>query len=165
MTAPFRRRSAPAASALAIHAAGSAAAMPGRPFVATVPGADAPLLPLDLPPGLTGVARERVARRQLRDAGCGAGLDLRPARLGAGRETWARMLVCEGTLRADWAAHVAPAGRRCRAVLPDYLALPAAPGLWVIELDEAGMVRARLGPEDGFAAESDLARALLEEAE
>jgi len=164
MTAPFRRRSAPAASALAIHAAGSAAAMPGRPFVATVPGADAPLLPLDLPPGLTGVARERVARRQLRDAGCGTGLDARPARLGPGRESWARMLVCDAALRADWAGRVAPAGRRCRAVLPDYLTLPAAPDLWVIETEAAGNVRARLGVEDGFAAEAGLARALLEDA-
>src|SRR6056297_3440596 len=164
MTAPFRRRSAPAASALAIHAAGSAAAMPGRPFVATVPGADAPLLPLDLPPGLTGVARERVARRQLRDAGCGTGLDARPARLGPGRESWTRMLVCDAALRADWAGRVAPAGRRCRAVLPDYLTLPAAPDLWVIETEAAGNVRARLGVEDGFAAEAGLARALLEDA-
>jgi len=164
MNALSLRRPAPAASALAIHEAGSGAALPGRPFVATVPGADAPLLPLELPEGLGGVARERVARRQLRDAGCGAGVDMRPARLGPGRETWARMLVCDGSLRADWAGRVAPAGRRCRAVLPDYLALPAAPDLWVIEADEDGTVRARLGVEDGFAAEAELARAMLDEA-
>ncbi|WP_104019462.1 hypothetical protein [Roseovarius nitratireducens] len=159
-----RRRSAHAAPSLAIHATESGAPLPDGPFVATVPGADAPLLPLDLPSGLKGVARERVARRQLRDAGCAAGLDLRPARLGPRRESWARMLVCDGVLRADWATLVAPAGRRCRAVLPDYLTLPAAPGLWVIEAGEGGTVRARLGLEDGFAAEPDLARALLEEA-
>jgi len=164
MNAPFRRRSAPAASALAIHEVGSGAAMPERAFVATVPGAEVPLLPLELPPGLKGVTRERVARRQLHDAGGGAGLDARPARLGPAREAWARMLVCDGALRADWAARVAPAGRRCRAVLPDYLALPAAPGLWVIEADEDAMVRVRMGVEDGFAAETELARALLDEA-
>lgn len=164
MIAPFRRRPAPVAPSLAIHPVESGAPQPQGAFVATVPGAAAPLLPLDLPPGLHGVARERVARRQLRDAGCGAGLDLRPARLGPGREAWVRMLVCDGAQRADWAAHVAPLGRRCRAVLPDYLVLPAAPGLWVIETDEAGGVRARLDIDDGFAAESDLARALLEEA-
>ncbi|MFB9148694.1 hypothetical protein [Roseovarius ramblicola] len=164
MTALSRRRSAPAASSLAIHAIGEAAPLPDGAFVATVPGEDAPLLPLDLPPGLKGIARERVARRQLRDAGCAAGLDTRPARLGPGREAWARMLVCDGTRRVDWAARVAEAGRRCRAVLPDYLALPAAPDLWVIETGAAGMVRARIGVRDGFSAEPDLARALLEEA-
>jgi general secretion pathway protein L len=164
MNALSRRRAAPAASPLAIHPVGGGAPQPAGAFVATVPGTEAPLLPLDLPPGVRGVARERVARRQLRDAGCGAGLDMRPARLGPGRETWGRMLVCEAGLRAGWAAEAAGAGRRCRAVLPDYLALPAAPGLWVIEAEAGGMVRARLGPDDGFAAEADLARALLEDA-
>lgn len=166
MIVPFRRRDAPAAPPLAIHAVEGGAPLPDGPFVATVPGAAAPLLPLDLPPGLRGVARERVARRQLRDAGCGAGLDLRPARLGPAREAWARMLVCDGALRVGWAGQVAAADKRCRAVLPDYLALPAAPGLWVIDGvgEGAGAVRARLGLEDGFAAEPDLALALLQEA-
>ncbi|MDZ7708811.1 MAG: hypothetical protein U5K36_00815 [Roseovarius sp.] len=161
------RRHRPAASSepsLAIHPVESAAPVPDGPFVATVPGADAPLLPLDLPPGLKGVARERVARRQLRDAGCGGGLDLRPARLGPGREAWARMLVCDAALRAQWTRQVAGAGKRCRAVLPDYLALPAARGLWVIDAWNEGAIRARLGVEDGFAAEPDLALALLQEA-
>lgn len=163
MKSPRRR---PASGpTLAIHPLESGAPLPDGPFVATVPGADAPLLPLDLPSGLRGVARERVARRQLRDAGCGAGLDLRPARLGGGGgDAWARMLVCDGARRAAWAGQVAGAGKRCRAVLPDYLALPAAKGLWVIDACNAGAVRARLGLEDGFAAEPDLALALLQEA-
>lgn len=166
MKSPRRRRSS--APALAIHPLESGAALPAAlpdgPFVATVPGADAPLLPLDLPPGLRGVARERVARRQLRDAGCAAGLDLRPARLSRGHDAWMRMLVCDGAQRAGWAAQVAGAGKRCRAVLPDYLALPAAKGLWVIDVWDDGAIRARLGVEDGFAAEPDLALALLQEA-
>ena len=161
------RRHRPAASSepsLAIHPVESGAPLPDGPFVATVPGSAAPLLPLDLPPGLRGVARERVARRQLFDAGCGAGLDLRPARLGRGHDAWVRMLVCDGAQRAEWAGQVAGAGKRCRAVLPDYLALPAAKGLWVIDAWDAGAIRARLGLEDGFAAEPDLALALLQEA-
>lgn len=160
MTLPFRRRSRPEA-ALALHDLGAGAPWPGRPFVALVPGAEAPLLPLDLPPGLSGPARERVARRQMRDALGPGTAEMRPARLGNAREGWQRMLVCEVGARAQWAARVA--GTACRAVLPDYLALPAAPGLWVIETG-AGPIRARLGPEDGFAAEDDLALALLEAA-
>lgn len=144
-----------------LHDLGAGVPLPGRPFVALVPGAEAPLLPLDLPAGLSGPARERVARRQMRDVLGPGAAEMRPARLGAAREGWRRMLVCDAAARAQWAARVA--GTACRAVLPDYLALPAAPGLWVIET-ETGQVRARLGPEDGFAAESDLALALLETA-
>jgi len=157
MILPFRRRSRPEA-ALALHDLGAAAPWPGRPFVALVPGAEAPLLPLDLPAGLSGPARERVARRQMRDALGPDGAEARPARLGAAREGWQRMLVCDAGARAQWAARVA--GTACHAVLPDYLALPAAPGLWVIETGDEGL-RARLGPEDGFTAEPELALALL----
>jgi len=159
------RKSRDAAAPLPVHNLGTGGAFPARPFVAVVPGEAVPLIPLDLPGALKGAARERVARRQLRDAygGAEAGLDARPARLGETPEAWHRMLVAEAGARADWARSVAPAGALCRAILPDYLALPAAPGLWVIEAD-AARIRARLGLGDGFAAEPDLALALLQEA-
>jgi general secretion pathway protein L len=161
MTLPFRRKARPE-TALVLHDLSRDAPLPERAFVLRVPGAEVPLLPLDLPPGLKGVARERVARRQVRDA-IGAGPEMRPARLGPAPEGWRRMLVVETKARGAWAARVA--GTACRAVLPDYLCLPAAAGLWVIETEGEGEgVRARLGPEDGFAAEPDLALALLEEA-
>jgi general secretion pathway protein L len=143
-----------------LHDLASGAPLPERAFVAVVTGAEAPLLPLDLPAGLKGAARERVARRQIRDA-IGSGPEMRPARLGPAPDGWQRMLVVAAERRAAWAARVA--GSACRAVLPDYLCLPAAPGLWVIETAGDGL-RARLGAEDGFAAEVDLALALLEEA-
>ena len=38
---------------------------PSGAHVAVVPGAQAPLLALELPDGLRGIARERVAQRQL----------------------------------------------------------------------------------------------------
>ncbi|GAW33312.1 gspL periplasmic domain protein [Roseovarius sp. A-2] len=158
------RPSRAAAASLPLHDLSTAGGLPDQPFVAVVPGESVPLIPLDLPGALKGTARERVARRQLRDAygGGETGLDARPARLGETPEAWQRMLVTEAATRADWARAAAPAGALCRAVLPDYLGLPAAPGLWVIEAD-AARIRARLGLEDGFAAEPDLALALLQE--
>lgn len=135
-------------------------------FVALVPGADAPLLTLSLPDALKGAAREGVAFRQLRDRlGAGAeALDLRPARLKGLEQRWSAVLAAERTAVAQWRAVAARGKGRCRAILPDYLALPAAPGLWTLAT-EAGanvmMVQARLGPQDGFSAESPLARQLI----
>ena len=50
---------------IALHALG--AEMPAGRHVVLVPGAEVPLLALDLPERLRGPAREDVARRQLRD--------------------------------------------------------------------------------------------------
>lgn len=158
-------RGAQGAAPLPVHDLTSGAALPQQPFVATVPGAEAPMVPLDLPAALRGQARERVARRQLRDVlgGSDAGLDARPARLGPAGERWQRMLVVEAAARATWAQTASAAGALCHAILPDYLALPAAPDLWVIDA-QGPCVRVRLGTQDGFSAEPDLALALLQEA-
>lgn len=137
--------------------------MPTAGFVATVPGTLAPLVPLDLPGALRGPARARVARRQLRDAYGGAdnAIDARPARLGDAADRWQAMLVVATQTRLGWARKAAAAGPLCRAILPDYLALPASRDLWVIEA--AGpLICTRLGLEDGFSAEPDLALALLQ---
>ncbi|MCA0203879.1 MAG: hypothetical protein LCH92_06020 [Proteobacteria bacterium] len=133
-------------------------APPAGPFVALVPGAEAPLIALTLPAALKGVAREDVARRQALDR-MGPGLDVRPARL-EGVEDWARVAVAERTQVLRWRGALGPAVARCRGLVPDYLALPAAPGLWVVEADRDGVV-ARLGPADGFAAEHALALRML----
>lgn len=153
---------------------GSGAPLPAGRFVALVPGAEAPLLQLSLPLALKGAAREKVALRQAQDrlgAGPGA-LLMRPARLTGEADGWSAVLVVENARIAGWRAQLARATRggrdgRCRAILPDYLALPAAPDLWTIELDTvpgrdgAAMVRARLGPGDGFSAEPALAALML----
>src|SRR6056297_2519329 len=99
------RPSRAAAAPLPLYDLSTGGALPVQPFVAVVPGEAVPLIPLDLPGALRGTARERVARRQLRDAygGGEAGLDARPARLGETPETWQRMLVAEAGARADWA--------------------------------------------------------------
>lgn len=131
---------------------------PAGPFIALVPGAEAPLIALTLPAALKGVAREDVARRQALDR-LGPGLDVRPVRLdGAGN--WSRVAVAERMQVLRWRGVLGPAATRCRGLVPDYLALPAAPGLWVIETDRDGVV-ARLGPADGFAAEPALAGRML----
>ena len=130
---------------------------PAGPFVALVPGAEAPLIALNLPATLKGAAREDVARRQAVDR-LGAGLDVRPARLGA--EDWSRVAVAERAQVLRWRGALGAAAARCRGLVPDYLALPAAPGFWVVAAERDGVV-ARLGPGDGFAGEHALAVRML----
>jgi len=102
---------------------------------------------LDLPAKLRGAAREAVAQRQLIDMlGPEAEmLQMRPFTLGGAGDGWGRVLVAD---RAQLAAWRGMAGRHCVALLPDYLALPIAEGLWTVA-GEGGHVRARFGPEDG----------------
>lgn len=136
---------------------------PAGRFVALVPGEEAVLIPLALPPGLRGPARLAVARRQAQDRLGTAALDLRPAPLGSGADAWGALLATDPAALARWRAALGPAARRARALIPDYLALPAAPGLWVLAAKE-GRLRARLGPADGFAAEAPLAALMLAQA-
>lgn len=163
----IRRRMPPALWLL-----GSATPMPSAAFVALVPGSEAPLMQLSLPPALKGAAREKVALRQAQDrlgARPGA-LLVRPARLSSRPDDWNAVILADNARVERWRAQVA--GKRCRAILPDYLGLPAAPGLWTVEhfrapgdtgSTEGGamMVRARLGVTDGFSAEPELAALLL----
>lgn len=144
--------------------------MPAAPFVALVPGSEAPLVQLSLPAGLKRDAREKVALRQAQDRlGARPGsLIIRPARLGSKPDEWRAVIVADSGLVAGWRAQVA--GARCRAILPDYLGLPASPELWTVELAEAvgqggaAMVRVRLGTVDGFSAEPALAAMMLRRA-
>jgi len=150
-------------ASLVVHDLDREVAFPAVGFVASVPGTEAPLVPLELPATLTGQARDRVARRQLRDAygGSDSGIDARPASLGDAADRWRAMLVVDRQARRDWAHKVASAGPLCQAILPDYLTLPASRDLWVIDVF-GQVIRARLGLDDGFTAEPDLALALLQ---
>ncbi len=145
------------------HILGTGAELPRSEFVALAPGANAPLLPLDLPPGLKGQTRERVAKRQLTDAygGSAGGAEIRLADLSGTKKLTSRGLVAAGRDRQAWCDEVKSAEGLCRAILPDYLALPTAVGCWTLEATD-GVIRARLGPEDGFTAEPDLALSMLE---
>ncbi|MDF0596409.1 type II secretion system protein GspL [Psychromarinibacter halotolerans] len=133
---------------------------PRGPHVALVPGADTPLLPVDLPDTLKGIARERVGRRLLAEA---LGLpsetvEIRPClRTASG---WDRAVVADAGQLADWRSRLMPG---CTALLPDFAALPCHARVWTV-LVEDGMVRARLGETDGFSAEPDLAALLLADA-
>lgn len=126
-----------------------------------VPGTAAPLLPVDLPAALRGRVREQVAWRQLKDlAGLTPALqEMRPYG-GSAAETWGRVLVVDSAQMREWRQQ---AGSVCRALLPDYLALPAAADLWVV-VNDGGNVRVRQGLTDGFSAEADLALLLLQRA-
>ncbi|UWQ93534.1 hypothetical protein K3727_21405 (plasmid) [Rhodobacteraceae bacterium M382] len=149
--------------------------------VVLVPGAEVLMLALDLPQGVRGAAREQVAWRQLRDdIGLGPDtVEMHPYR-GAGRpDGWTRVLVADAGLMAGWRARVGAA----RAVLPDYLALPTAPGLWVLALPPgngadtgsdsgsdsgpdsgSGTMQVRLGPDSGFSCEAGIAPLMLRRA-
>lgn len=161
--------------------------------VMLVPGQAVPVMALDLPAALRGQAREQVARRQLQEMTGLAPevLEMRPfvvPQKGGGQNArgqnggWQAALVAERAEVARWRQHAGKA----RAVLPDYLALPAAPDLWVLEWTDAaaaseteetpysagtetdsavsGQLRVRLGVSDGFTAEVDLAALLLQQA-
>lgn len=131
--------------------------------IALVPGAEAPLLPFDLPPGLRGMAREQIARRQFRDrAGLGEdAIELRPFHAPDGADRWTRAIVAGNERIADWR------GLTARAVLPDYLSLPSAEDIWTLATvpsvpDEPNdTIMARLGPYDGFSAAQSLATHLF----
>ncbi len=133
---------------------------PAGPHVAAIPGAEVPLLALDLPEKLRGMARERVAQRMLADrlAAPLDGLEIRPfVRKG---QPWTRALVAEASQLEAWREQLSG---DCLALVPDYALLPCAPGLWALEAQDEQVI-ARLGSEDGFAAEPELAAALLQEA-
>ena len=134
----------------------------GARQVGLVPGDQVPALALDLPRGLRGQARETVARRQLRDQ-LGTSEDslwMRPLDGASEGAAWTRALVADASRIAQWRDRAGPSGR---AVLPDYLALPAARDLWTLGgTDQA--VTARLGPADGFTAAPAVALALLDAA-
>lgn len=140
---------------------------PGAPAlkprqIGLVPGAEVPLLEVVLPAALRGHAREQVAERQIRDA-LAEGLDaieIRPFQPPDQQAGWSRVLVAD---RARLEAWRRLAGAGCRAVLPDYLALPAGAGIWTLART-GDTVLARLGPGDGFSASYPVAQRLLQRA-
>lgn len=137
-------------------------AMPLEPFVAMIRGADAPLHEFNLPKGLRGQAREKVARRQVAD---NLGLaqndvEVRPFLTGADKGLWTRAIVVASDKMATQRGKFA-AGRAL-AILPDYLTLPATTDVWVIEVQD-DTVKIRIGLNDGFSGEPDLALLQLAE--
>lgn len=137
------------------------APMPDRGQVALVPGGEVALLELELPKGLHGQAREQIARRQLLDR-IGLGddaVEMRPfqlTRVGG----WTKVMVADAARMLEWRKD---AGRKCKAILPEYLALPTCAGLWTMTQTLQG-VSIRLGPEDGFGASKDIALELITKA-
>ncbi len=136
--------------------------IPSEPFVALVPGSAVPLLRVDLPKALRGPARERVARRQINDrAGQQTNAtDIRPFSTTDGNAEWTRVLVADSAQVENWRQQFSAASKNCVALLPDYLALSAADDVWTIK-SVSGQTSARLGPADGFSAETDMASVLL----
>tara|TARA_R110002095_G_scaffold209289_1_gene195722 strand:+ start:729 stop:1946 length:1218 start_codon:yes stop_codon:yes gene_type:complete len=135
-------------------------AQPGPQQVAVVPGTEVSVLTLDLPPGLRGQAREQVARRQLLDrAGLTpANTQIRPIYAPKQGDSWFRVMVADTAVLERWKK---AAGAQCRAVLPDYLALPISIGVWTVAArDDVLMVRT--GADDGFTAQRELALTMLE---
>ena len=141
---------------------GAGATTPGARQVALVPGAEVPVLTLELPERLRGQAREQVARRQLRDRIVldPAQVEMRPFHAQGRAEAWTRVLVADADLVTGWRAAAGPA---CQAVLPDYLALPTTEALWTVTTTDQEVV-ARLGPTDGFAAAPDVAARMIQQA-
>lgn len=132
--------------------------VPNGAHVAVIPGTSLPLLPIALPDRLRGMARMRVAERHLIEQLSLPADDFEMHPYTAkGAKTWARVLVTDADAAAAWRTSL---GSGCIALLPDYLTLPTAPDVWSLDVQD-GRVAARLGLEDGFCAEPDLALALL----
>lgn len=129
--------------------------------VVLIAGDQVPLLSLDMPDTLRGAAREAVARRMVQDllGGAPGAIEMRPFQT-KGSAQWHRVLVADSADVATWCTGAGPG---CKAVLPDYLALPTAEGLWVVAGSD-NRISARLGPADGFTAAPPVALALLEKA-
>ncbi|GEM_PF-2560120 len=134
-------------------------------FVALIAGADAPLINFSLPAQLRGAARMEVLLRQVADRLSlpAREVEARPVKLTQTDERWTRSAVADRAQVAGWYQALGSAKARCQAIMPDYLALPCAEGLWVIAR-EGDQIMARLGLRDGFSAETDLAALLLEQA-
>ncbi len=157
MSRAARRGAATAPNFIHLDAPGRG--VPAAGHIALVPGGEAPLLALQLPPGLQGAAREQVAWRQLQDQ-LGLGRDQVEMRPYCGTDkaaSWTRALVAGTDLMRRWRAALDPG---CRALLPDYLALPASADLWVLAV-QGDRLQGRLGLMDGFSSELELARLML----
>ncbi|MEL7116732.1 MAG: type II secretion system protein GspL [Pseudomonadota bacterium] len=136
-------------------------APPGGAHVALVPGASAPVLPIELPPTLSGAAREQVAERQLIEQ-----LSLAPATFEMhplqpkSAKSWSHVVVLDSERAKQWRGATT---RATTALLPDYMALPTADGLWAIVVD-ADTVSVRIGADEGLSGERDLVEAQLSRA-
>lgn len=134
---------------------------PRSPHVVSVPGSELSVFPLDMPAGLRGAARERVALRQI-SAELGQDITrLRiwpmasPGEAGA----WSHVLIADRDLCDAWRRMCGPA---CAALLPDFLVLPWADGLWSFAESDGGQWVVRTGAVTGLSAEPEIARAMLE---
>jgi len=130
--------------------------------IGLVPGTQVPLLAVDLPAALRGHVREQVAERQMRDALAGGGdsIEIRPFHTPGQDRSWTRVLVASAKQLEAWRRMAGPA---CKAVLPDYLALPVGADIWTLASADQTIL-ARLGPEDGFSATPAVAARLLKDA-
>lgn len=132
---------------------------PKREHVLTIDGAEAPVMAVNIPARVRGVARLRVARQQIADR-----LGVPPASLSIMPTTndrdWSRLVVID---RARLSELSEGAGRKRRAILPDYLALPEVPGEFVV-FGRDGVVMVREGASNGFSAPDGVAPLMLRRA-
>ena len=136
---------------------------PRSPHVVSVPGSELSVFPLDMPAGLRGAARERVALRQI-SAELGqdiARLRIWPLASPGEAGAWSHVLIADRDLCDEWRRACGPA---CVALLPDFLVLPWAEGLWSFAESNDGQWVVRTGAVAGLSAEPEIARAMLDAA-
>ena len=136
------------------------AAMPRGRFVLMVPGQMVPIHTLRLPQGVTGQARQRIAKQDLSDRTGEPAESFEVIFLDTEDPASTRVLACDRAALADWCACDLARARNCAAVLPDYLALPGAAGHVSVRQD-GETLRVRIGTKDGFTAPAGLSDALL----
>jgi general secretion pathway protein L len=139
--------------------------LPDGPFVGLIDGAMVPLLSFVLPKGLKGNARRDVAMRQLRDQiGTAAqSVEIQPLHGTRSKDLWTHGIVKDKAVDALISGLGLKDNVGCAAVLPDFMALPAAEDLWTIDVGECA-TRVRLGVDDGFSGEAAFAVLSLDKA-
>jgi general secretion pathway protein L len=140
-------------------------ALPDGPFVGLIDGAMAPLLSFALPKGLKGNARRDVAMRQLRDqiGGTAQNIEIQPFQGSRAKDLWTHAVVKDKAVDALIDNKGLKDNAGCTAVLPDFMALPAAETVWTIDVAE-NSTRVRLGVDDGLSGEVDFVLVSMEKA-
>jgi general secretion pathway protein L len=154
------------ATALQIVELDGDVSLPDGPFVGVIDGAMAPLLAFELPKGLKGNARRDVAMRQLRDqiGHASHDVEIQPFQGTHPKDVWSHAIVKDDGVDALISHKGLKGNAGCMAVLPDFMALPAADTVWTIDVGKKS-TRVRLGIGDGFTGDTDFVLLSLEKAQ
>ena len=135
---------------------------PPGTFLATVPGEKVVCHAVALPRKAAIPTRRAIAERQVQDLLSEPMEALELHQIKAGRQVapWSRVAAWDAELATRARARLVDFGARCKALVPDYFALPWEDDAWVMQAEGPRLV-VRLDVGRGFAAHHEVAIALL----